>query len=112
MNVPGENDPRPKIVVIHQNLAFSPSTVSLTWRALHERRCAHYQLVARRSCDLNSNTMVLINWTKEETIILEAEIFSNFTYFSLTVYDEQGNEREEFFLESFQFVPGSKCSWP
>ena len=67
-----------------------------------------YQLVARHSCDYSSS-VVLINGTKVETIILEAETLSNFTYFSLTVYDEHGDQHEELILESFQFGSGGKC---
>lgn len=84
----------------------------VTWKALNAMiRCAHYQLVAGHSCDYStsSNTEVLINGTKVEAIILEAETLSNFTYFSLTVYDEHGDQHEELFLESFQFGLGSKC---
>ena len=108
MNVPGNTDPQPKMVIIHQNLIFFPSAVVVTWRALNALICVYYQLVASHSCNLNSNTIVLIDRTEEETIILESEVLSNFTYFHLTVHDEQGNEREELFLESFQFGTGSK----
>ena len=108
LNVPDSNDPQSKIVLMHQNLAFSSNAIVVPWRALREKRCIYYQLAARQSCDLNSNTMVLINRTKEETIILEPEILSNFTYFHLTAFDERGNQYEELFLETFQFGPGSE----
>ena len=110
MNVPSNTDPQPKMVIIHQNLIFFPNAIMVTWRALNAARCVYYQLIASHRCDLNSNTIVLINRAEEETIILEAdsEILSNFTYFHLTVYDEQGDQYEELFLESFQFGPGSK----
>ena len=108
MNVPGNTDPQPKMVIIHQNLIFFPNAVMVTWRAFNAARCVYYQLVVSHSCDLNSNTIVLINRTKKETIILEPEALSNFTYFHLTVHDEQGDQHEELSLESFQFGPGSK----
>ena len=94
------------MVIIHQNLIFFPNAIMVIWRALNVARCVYYQIVASHSCDLNSNTIVLINRTEEETIILEAdsEILSNFTFFHLTVYDEQGDQHEELFLESFQEV--------
>ena len=71
-------------------------------------RCAHYRLAVSHSCDVNSDTVVLINRTMEESITIESEVLSNFTYFHLTVYDEQGGQYEELFLEIFQFGPGSK----
>ena len=96
------------MVIVHQNLTFFLDTVSVTWKVLNDRRCSHYQLVAKQNCDLNSNLMVLVNKTKPDTITLEPEVMSNFTHFSLTVYDEEGNQCEELFLESFQFRPGSR----
>ena len=95
------------MVIVHQYLTFFPSVV-ITWRVLNDRRCSRYQLVARQSCDLHSNRMVLVNKTKQDVITLEPEVTSNFTYFSLTVYDEQGNQCENLFLESLQFTQGSK----
>ena len=97
------------MVIVHQNLTFFPSTIVVTWRVLNDRRCSRYQLIARHSCDLNSNEiMVLINKTKQDTITLEREVISNFTYFNIIAYNEQGNQCEELFLESLQFSPGSK----
>ena len=78
------------MVIVHQNLTFFPNNVVVSWRVLDDRRCSHCQLVARQSCDLNSNRMMLVNKTKQDTITLEPEVMSNFTHFSLTVYDEQG----------------------
>lgn len=109
------SDPPPKIVIMHQNLTFSPNAVVVTWRALNNessRRCAYYQLSARHGCDINSDPMVLINNTVQNTIILRPEVLSNFTFFYLTVYDEQDSQCDDVFLEAFQFTPGSKfLSW-
>ena len=106
--MPGNKDPQLKIALVHQNLAFSQIAINLTWKVLNERGCALHQLAARQSCILSSNTMVLINRTKQDTIAIEPEIISNFTFFYLTVYDEQGNQCKELFLESFRFGPKSK----
>ena len=105
-----KNDPQPKMVLIHQNLIFSPIAIKITWRTLSllDRRCAYYQLVVSQNCDLNSNTMVLTNRTEEKAIILEPETLSNLTYFNLTVYDEGGQQCEELYLESFKFGPECK----
>ena len=105
VNVPGNIVPQPKIAIIHQNLTFSSNAVMVAWS---DRRCVYYQLAARQSCDLTSNTMVLINRTKEETITLEAEVLSNFSYFHLTAYDGHSNQCEDHFLELFQLGTGSK----
>ena len=102
-----KNDPQPKMVLIHQNLTFSTTAITITWRALNDKRCAYYQLVSQ-NCDLNSNTMVLINRTEEKATTLEPEILSNLTYFNLTVYDEGGQQCEELYLESFKFGPECK----
>ena len=109
LRVPYNTDPQSKVVTVHQKLVFFPNTIVVTWRVLNDRTCSHYQLVARHSCDLNSNRIVLVNKTnKQDTITLEPEVTSNFTYFNLTVYDKQGSQCENLFLESFQFSPGSK----
>ena len=103
------NDPRPKIIFQHQNLTLlSNKSFNLMWRILNYERCARYQLVVSQNCDVNSNSIVLINKTKENSIFLEPEVLSNFMYFNLTSYDEKGNQCEDLFLESFQFNPESK----
>ena len=108
LRVPSNTDPQPKMVIVHQNLTFFSNILVVSWRVLNDRSCSRYQLVARHSCDLNSNRMVLVNKTKQDTITLEGEVISNFTYFSLTVYDEQDSQCDYLFLESFRFSPGSK----
>ena len=80
----------------------------VAWRVVNDRRSVHYHLVARHSCDPNSNGMVLFNRTKQDTIILESQVISNFALLNLTVYDEGGDQYEDLFLESFRFSPGSK----
>jgi hypothetical protein len=104
------NDPQTNMILIHQNLTFSPTAIKITWRVVNDRRCAHYQLVASQSCDASSNTMVFINRsrTEERTItILEPTVLSNLTYFSLTVYNERGQQCI-CDLESFKFSPECK----
>lgn len=73
------------------------------WKTFNNERCIYYQLVARHSCDANSVRMVLINHTKENSIALRAGVLSDFMYFSLTSYDEEGNQCEGLYLEPFQF---------
>ena len=108
MQVPSNNDPQPKIVIIHDNLTFSPSAINLAWSTLYDKRCAHYQLIVSHSCDVNSNSMVLINKTKEDRIFLEPDVLSNLMYFNLTAYDKEDNQCKDLFLEAFRFNPGSK----
>ena len=57
----------------------------------------------KHSCDADSASMVLINHTKENNIALDSEALSDAMYFSLTTYDESGNQCEELSLEPFQF---------
>ena len=108
------NDPQPKMVLIHQNLTFSrsPTAFKITWRVINDRsrRCVHYQLVGSQSCDASSNTVVIINRTEERTVnIIEPNVLSNSTYFSLTVYDEGGQQcTHDLQLESFKFSPECK----
>ena len=104
------NDPQPKMVLIHQNLTFSPTAIKLTWTVVNDRsrRCAHYHLVASQGCDASSNAMVIINRTEERIVnILEPNILSNLTYFSLTVYDEH-SQQCTCDLELFKFSPECK----
>ena len=103
------NDPRPKIIIQHKNLTLlSNKSFNLMWRILNYKRCTRYQLVVSQNCDVNSNSIVLINKTKENSIFLEPEVLSNFMYFNLTSYDKEDNQCEDLFLESFQFNPESK----
>ena len=104
------NDPQPKMILIHQNLTFSPTAIKLMWTVVNDRsrRCAHYHLVVSQSCDTSLNAIVLINRTEENTInFLEPNILSNLTYFSVTVYDERGQQCT-CDLELFKFSPECK----
>ena len=102
------NDPQPKTVLIHQNITFSLTAIKIMWTVLNDRRCTHYQLVGSQSCDASSNAMVIINRTEENTInILEPNVLSNLMYFSLTVYDERGQQCTRD-LEPFKFSPECK----
>ena len=104
------NDPQPKMVLIHQNITFSLTAIKMMWRVVNDRsrRCVHYQLVGSQSCDASSNAIVIINRTEENTVnILEPNILSNLMYFSLTVYDE-GGQQCSCDLESFKFSPECK----
>ena len=104
------NDPQPKMVLIHQNITFSLTAIKMMWRVVNDRsrRCVHYQLVGSQSCDASSNAIVIINRTEENTVnILEPNILSNLIYFSLTVYDEGGQQCTHD-LEPFKFSPECK----
>ena len=102
------NYPQPKVAIIHQNLTFLSNSLKLSWKTFSKERCTRYQLVMSHRCDVDSVSMVLVNQTVEDSITLLPEAFLNFMYFSLTVYDEEGNQCEELSLEQFQFNTGSK----
>ena len=57
----------------------------------------------KHSCDADSASMVLINHTKENNIALDSGALSDAMYFSLTTYDEGGNQCNELSLEPFRF---------
>ena len=57
----------------------------------------------KHSCDADSVSMVLIDHTEENSIALHSGVLSDAMYFSLTTYDEEGNQCDELSLEPFRF---------
>ena len=66
----------------------------------------------KHSCNADSVSIVLINHTEENSIALHSGVLSDTMYFSLTTYNEEGNQCNELSLEPFQFNTESEIfSW-
>ena len=73
--------------------------------------CGSYLLMVGSSCDTNSNSEVLINGTRNNSIVLQPwdlldEGNNSSVYLNITLFDEDGEPC--LFLERFQLNPESE----
>ena len=107
--VPGCYDLQLKLIIIHQSLFISHNFFSLAWQTLNSETCIHYQLSVGSCYDSKSNSKILINGTKDNSIFLEHEDLLDernmSLYFNITAYNEKGIYLR---LELFRFNRESK----